>query len=134
MTPKRRIFARILFFLYLATVLFLCFGNFKGSPDVPRSLMGIPTDKIVHFLMFLPFPILAFFAFDKYTESAGRSCLFAGITFLAGCLLAAGTEWVQSRLSYRSGETRDFLADFIAILLGSLFILYLDIRKQKKHA
>ena len=132
MPHKRRTFARILFLLYLIAVCFLCFGKFSGSSDLPSYLLGIPLDKIVHFFMFLPFPILAFFAFDKYTESVGKSLLFAALTCLAGCLLAAGTELVQSRLSYRSGDPNDFLSDFIAILLGSILIFFLDIRKQKK--
>ena len=75
MPRKRRIFARILFLLYLVAICILCFGKFSGSSDFPTSLLGIPSDKIVHFLMFLPFPILAFFAFDKYTESTGNSAI-----------------------------------------------------------
>ena len=55
-----------------------------------------------------------------------------GLTLLVGCLLAAGTEWVQSRLSYRTGDPNDFLADFSGLILGSIFILIIDIRKQKK--
>ena len=133
MPRKRRIFARILFLLYLVAICILCFGKFSGSSDFPTSLLGIPSDKIVHFLMFLPFPILAFFAFDKYTESTGKSLLYAALTCLAGCLLAAGTELIQSRLSYRSGDPNDFLSDMAAIALGSILVFFLDIRKQKKQ-
>ena len=132
MASRKRLFARILFLLYLIAVCVLCFGKFSGSSDLPKSLLGIPLDKIAHFLMFLPFPILSFFAFDKYTESTWKSLLFSTITCIAGCLLAAGTELVQSRLSYRSGDPNDFLADFSAILLGSILVFFLDIRKQKK--
>ena len=66
MTPRQLKYARILFAVYLAAVLVLCFGKFPSSEDVPKYLWGIPTDKIVHFLMFLPFPVLAYLAFDRY--------------------------------------------------------------------
>ena len=105
----RRIIARILFFLYIVTVLVLCFGRFKDVPSVPWTLLGIPSDKIVHFCMFFPFPILAFLAFDKYTQTPRSTFLFSGITFLVGVALAFGTEWGQAHLTtwrtfYRWGD------------------------------
>ena len=59
-----RVFKIVLFLVYVALVAWLCFGMFKPSQDIPRSLFGIPIDKVVHFLMFLPFPILGTIAFD----------------------------------------------------------------------
>lgn len=133
MTKGQKIAFRVLFFLYLAAVLVLCFAHFDSTPSVPLELLGIPTDKIVHFCMFLPFPFLAFLAFDKYTESVRSTLVFAGITFAAGFLLAVGTEWGQAHLTeYRSGDSRDLLADVLALALGTLCIIFWDIRKQKK--
>ena len=133
MTRKQLIFARILFILYLIAVAWLCFGKFSSMPDVKRYYWGIPTDKIVHFLMFLPFPVLAYFAFDRFTESFWPSFLCTVGTFVAGVLVAAGTEWVQSRfLPYRMGDFADFRADLVALGASSLLVLLLDIRKQKK--
>ena len=63
MTRRQLIWSRILFAVYLAAVAFLCFGQFSSSQDVPMDLWGIPTDKVVHFLMFFPFPLLACLAF-----------------------------------------------------------------------
>ena len=56
MSQKQKIAFRILFFLYIAAVLYLCFGRFDNAPSIELNLWGIPTDKIVHFLMFFPFP------------------------------------------------------------------------------
>ena len=135
MSKSHRTAARILFFLYLAAVLVLCFAQFKSTPDVPTSFLGIPTDKVVHFCMFFPFPILAFLAFDKYTETPKSTLLFSSLTFVAGVLLALGTEWGQTHLtSYRTGEPWDLAADLLALLLGTLVIIYWDIRKQRKTA
>ena len=129
----RRLIARILFFLYLVAVLVLCFGQFKDAPSVPWTLLGIPSDKLVHFCMFFPFPILAFLAFDKYTETPRSTFLFSGITFLVGVALAFGTEWGQAHLTtYRSGDPLDWVADVSALFISTLIVIIWDLLKQRK--
>ena len=129
----KRLIARILFFLYLAAVLVLCFGQFKDAPSIPWTLLGIPSDKLVHFCMFFPFPILAFLAFDKYTETPRSTFLFSGITFLVGVALAFGTEWGQAHLTtYRSGDPLDWLADISALFITTLIVIIWDLLKQRK--
>ena len=132
MTRRQLLYARILFAMYIIAVLVLCFGHFERTREIPREFLGIPMDKIVHFLMFLPLPFLAFFAFDGYTEKFWTSVLWTSVTFVAGCLFAAATEIGQALLtSYRSGDPTDFRADLIAIALGSLIIFFIDLSKQK---
>jgi len=133
MTRKQIILFRVLFFLYIAAVLVLCFARFDNNPDIPRSFLGIPMDKLVHFLMFFPFPILAFLAFDQYTNSIPASLAFFGITLLVGCLLAVGTEWGQSTFTdYRCGDRKDLLADFLALGISSVLVTSWDIFKQRR--
>ena len=55
----RSIIAKIVMLLYVVAVAYLCFANFHKLPEVPKTFLGIPMDKIVHFCMFFPFPILA---------------------------------------------------------------------------
>lgn len=130
---RKKLILRILFYLYLAAVLFLCFGHFESTPDVPKSLMGIPADKLVHFCMFFPFPILAFLAFDKYTETPKSTFLFSGITWVTGLLLAYATEWGQAHMTtWRSGDPLDLLADGIAITLATVVVIIWDLSKQNK--
>ena len=132
MDKKKLLLSRLLFFAYLAAVLFLCFGRFESTPDVPRSILGIPADKLVHFCLFFPFPILAFLAFDKYTETPRSTFLFSGITFLVGVALAFGTEWGQAHLTtYRSGDPLDWVADVSALFISTLIVIIWDLRKQK---
>ena len=130
---SKKLITRILFFLYLATVLFLCFGRFENTPDVPWSFLGIPSDKLVHFCMFFPFPILAFLAFDKYTETPRTTFLYSGLTWVLGMLLALGTEWGQAHLTtWRSGDPMDLLADGLSITISTLIVIIWDLSKQKK--
>ena len=135
MNKRLKILFQIAFGVYVVAVLMLCFGHFDNTPSLPTTFLGIPTDKVAHFCMFLPFPILAFLAFDKYTETPKSTLLFSSLTFVAGVLLALGTEWGQTHLtSYRTGEPWDLAADLLALLLGTLVIIYWDIRKQRKKA
>ena len=135
MSRGNKIAFRILFFMYLAGVLFLCFGHFDSTPSVPLSFFGIPTDKIVHFTMFFPFPILAFLAFDRFTETVKSTLLFTGATFIVGLILAFGTEWGQAHFTeYRSGDPLDLLADTMALFLSSVLVIVVDIVKQRKSS
>ena len=130
---SKKLITRILFFLYLAAVLFLCFGRFENTPDVPWSFLGIPSDKLVHFCMFFPFPILAFLAFDKYTGTPRATFLYSGLTWVLGMLLALGTEWGQAHLTtWRSGDPLDLAADALALTLGTVLVILWDLSKQKK--
>ena len=132
MTRQQLKYARIAFVVYLVAVAVLCFAKFPESEDAPMELWGIPFDKIVHFLMFFPFPLLAYLAFDRYAAKPGRSLLGTAVTFLAGAAFAAFTELVQSRLSYRSGDPADFKADLVAILASSVIVLLVILFKPKK--
>ena len=133
MSRQQKIAFRILFFLYVAGVLFLCFGKFENAPSVELNFLGIPTDKLVHFCMFFPFPILAFLAFDQFTETVPQTLTFVGVTLVIGILLALGTEWGQAHLTdYRSGDPWDLVADLSALILSSLIVTIWDIRKQKR--
>ena len=132
MTRRQLLIARILFALYLIAVAVLCFGKFESSQDVPLELWGLPMDKVVHFLMFFPFPLLACLAFGGYRGTPGQAVLKTAAGFLAGCAFAAGTEWVQTRLPYRSGDPVDFKADFLALAACSVIILVIILLKHKK--
>ena len=132
MTRRQLTWARILFGLYLVAVAVLCFAKFPENDDVPRSLLGIPMDKLVHFLMFFPLPLLAYLAFDRDPGKRGTSALWASVAFLGGCAYAAFTELVQARLPYRSGDPADFRADIVALAACSVLILILIFAKPKK--
>lgn len=132
MTKRLRITFRILLALYLLALVVLCFGHFKSNPNIPKELFGLPMDKVVHFCMFLPFPLLVFFAVDKYTVKLWHSIVFAVGVFLVGCILAAATELGQGLTSWRSADPMDFRADAIALAISSLAVFIIDISKQKK--
>jgi VanZ family protein len=117
---KRTTLFRILTVVYLAALAVLCFANFGTDKEVPLSLFGIPTDKIVHFMMFLPFPVVTFFSFPLKKSGVVRTMLLIIGVFVVGCLIAWGTEYVQSKLPYRTKDPADFKADGLGLICGSV--------------
>lgn len=133
MTSTKTILARILFILYLAAIAFLCFMHADKLPDMQKTLLGIPSDKVAHFLMFLPFPILAFLAYDHVTNKFWSAVLFAVLTFAVGAGIAWLTEYVQGMLPYRSREIADLKADLLALGISTLGVFITDITHLPKR-
>ena len=129
MSPRSRLLAaRILSVLYLAAVIWLCFGQFDSVPDVPRSLWGIPMDKVVHFLMFLPFPVLGTLACENRSWWRPLSLM----TVLAN-LIAFSFEHLQSRLTtHRVTDPSDLNANLLGITLGLLIAIVIGLISKKK--
>jgi VanZ family protein len=120
------------FCLYIAALCYLCFARPDGVPSIEINFFGIPIDKVVHFLMFLPFPFLAFKAFESENLKNGRHIiLFLGIT-AAGAALATLTEFIQGYLTYRSEDTYDLLSDYMGLSTGVVvLIIYLIFRRLR---
>lgn len=129
-----RLLARIVFLLYLAAVLYLCFGKFSDISSLGKHVLGIESDKVVHFLMFLPFPILFYMAFGWKTRNAWQSVLLAIAILALGSFIAAGTELVQDIIPYRASDFDDFKADFIALCISAAFTFLIDLSKTIRHA
>lgn len=127
---RKRIISLILFCIYIMAVCYLCFAKPDDMPSVQISFWGLPIDKVVHFLMFLPFPLLAFLAFDSEDSRIGRRALLLLGIVAAGIAVAALTEFIQGFLAYRSEDAFDLLSDCIGLCTGVVvMIIYLIIRK-----
>ena len=113
----------VLFCIYIAALAFLCFMKTDSVPDVQFTLFGIPTDKLVHFCMFAPYPVLAFQTFHPDNASAWMELIILAVLAILGLGLAYGTEQIQSLTDYRSYEIADFYADSIGIAAGTAVVL-----------
>lgn len=130
----RALVFRLLMVLYIASVAVLCFAKFDSLPDVEKFIFGIPTDKIVHFCMFFPFPILCYFVKDKHRKTIASAFVFFVMIASFGCIFAGITEIIQGTLPYRSEDILDFGADCLSICLSSVIVLIaylLYVRKNK---
>lgn len=129
-TTTKTILSRVLFLLYVCAVCLVCFADSSSLPKLQRFIFGIPTDKIVHFIMFAPFPILSYLSFDHPSGKPGKSVLFVFLALLAGSALAISTEIIQSCLPHRSMDIYDFYADTLALGASSVFILLVDLTRK----
>ena len=121
----------VLFCVYLAALALLCFMKTDSVPDVQFTLLGIPMDKLAHFCMFVPYPVLAFQTFCPDNGSIWRELTVLGVLAVLGLGLAYGTEQIQSLTGYRSYEIADFYADSIGISAGAAVVLaYISFRKR----
>lgn len=134
MKDKGRIIARLVFLIYIAVVLYLCFGQFSSLSEVTRHFLGFEADKVVHFLMFLPFPILFYLAFRWKTRNGWHSLLLTLFILLLGSLIAAGTEFIQDFIPARASDILDLRADFLALCCSSVITFLIDLIKNFRHA
>ena len=121
-----------LFAIYLVLVAYCCFWNFDSLPAVDSTMFGIPTDKLVHFIMFFPFPILCYLAFEKGWKEPWQILLAVLAVAAMGLGVAAATEVGQSFTGYRSGDPKDFRADALAVGISSLIIFTATLIKTLK--
>lgn len=132
MTRKAVIISRIILALYIIVLAFLCFGNFSSIQQAPKTILGIPSDKVVHFLMFLPFPILSYLSFDCFSSRFSKAILAIAVTFLVGAALAASTELGQGLTAYRSADSHDFVADLIGLGIGTICIIVSKLARKPR--
>lgn len=112
------------FCIYLAAVALLCFLKPSSLPEMEvKTLFGLPIDKVLHFLMFLPYPVLAGLSFISGKQKLGWNIVTLLVLAVVGTGLAYGTEIIQSQTGYRSYEIADFHADLIGICTGSIIAI-----------
>ena len=117
MKIRINIFA-IVFCIYMAAVAMLCFMHGDRLPDMSGTWFGLPSDKVAHFLMFLPFTPLAYLTFRRKRSSLWTKMVVLTLMLVIGGGLAYGTEIIQERLSYRTYEATDLIVDCIGLAAG----------------
>lgn len=131
MKNKTIIIARILLLVYAAMVCMLCFMRLGNGIDMSSEWLGIPKDKIAHFFLFFPFPILMYAAFHMHRGKPVRLILFLLLTLVIGAAAGAGIELIQMTTDYRSCDILDFRADCIGLLCGSILVMIYGAASRK---
>ena len=127
----RRIIFLLLFCLYIAAVAYMCIARPDSIPSLPESWFGLPADKVAHFLMFLPYPILGYLAFEGTGAGTRTIAIFLLVFIGSGFAVAATTEYIQANLGYRSKETFDLLADIMGVISGGILTsIYIFIKNR----
>lgn len=118
----------VVFLIYVAVIAWLYFATFESNSDLPPVIMGIPLDKCIHFLMFLPFPVLGTIAFQK--QSWWRTLCWS--TFAAN-IIAFVFESQQHNINpYRYTQAEDLNANLLGITAGLLIMALIGVIYKKK--
>ena len=112
----------ILLCLYIVAVGFLCLMKPDQIPSMPNDLWGIPLDKIAHFIMFFPFPVLAWFSLNPDGWKISKIFFSLIAIILTGAALAIGTEYLQKLSEYRTFDLYDFYADLLGMTICWLIL------------
>lgn len=124
----------VAFCLYLAGVALMCFLHGDKIPDVTGTWFGLPADKVAHIVMFFPFIPLAYLSFRISNGSRLINLFILTFMLFLGIGTAYLTEIIQEKLSYRTYETKDLIADCIGLAAGYGCIgLWILTRKRKKR-
>lgn len=130
-TVRKSHIYRVLMLLYLGAVCLLCFANL-GDMGPKEQLWGIPSDKLVHCLLFFPFPLLAWGCTLSEKESVPRTLGLILLFFILGAALGFLTEYIQDLLPNRCRETMDFLADLCGITAACLALMIYKLCRPKE--
>ena len=122
------------FCIYLVAVGVLCFIRPSSLPEMEiKTFLGLPIDKVLHFLMFLPYPILSGLVFINREQKIPGITAIMLILAITGIGVAYGTEMIQAQTEYRSYEIADFYADMTGIaagiILAASYIAYTRLKK-----
>lgn len=135
MDKKIRYISAIMLCVYIAAVSFLCFMKPSALPPVELDFFGIPTDKIAHFLMFLPFPVLAYMTFGPSDAGRLRKLVVLLVIIIFGAGMSLATEKIQAMTGYRTEDMKDFLSDMTGIAAGAIVTAsYILLKKDRKDS
>lgn len=125
---KTYIIVTALFLLYIAAVLCLCLLNLSDkTPELPKFFLGIPMDKLAHFLMFFAYPATGWLMLTYNKTIKMRQVFIFPVLLITGLLFAAFTETAQGLFTtYREPDNLDFVADAIGILSSTFLIRFLQ--------
>ncbi len=113
---------KIFFFVYVIVIIsIMVFTINTEDIKAPALIFGIEIDKVVHFIVFLPYPFLLWLAFNKrFTRH--RKLFLRFLIPMNGLLFAIITELLQSLNPSRDFDFFDILANILSIIFASMVL------------
>ncbi len=116
---------RILLVLYIGIIAYLCFAHVESAPKV-TTIAGLPADKVMHFCMFFPLPVIGHMAYGKKADNMAEAVKILLYLASFSCIFAGITEIVQGSLAYRSYDMLDFMVDCMSVCVSGLMMFLID--------
>jgi VanZ family protein len=116
-----------LFALYLSVLFFLSLYPFSSAPvDMSRYILGIRTDRIVHFIMFFPLPLFSGLVYElSKLKLKGRLGKYI-LVFFISLIIASLTEFLQSLTDFRDFDVLDLAANYLSVTSSSILLIPID--------
>lgn len=136
MQNKRNYILKGIFILYIIGLCFCCFWDFRSSIDLNTNLLGVLSDKAVHFMMFFPMPVIAYFSFPKIRNTKRKFTMFCISVFIFGTAIGAATELIQGWTGYRTRDLWDLAADCLGLIsaIGTVMLVETFVKARRRAA
>ena len=125
-----RLISRIGLLLYLGAVFTLCLINMESVPELPMDFLGIPLDKWAHFIMFLPYPILAYISFRPDRKGVSIHLIALAAIIAVGAAMSMGVERLQIAAG-RNYDIKDFYANIAGMAAGAAITLIFILARHR---
>jgi len=114
------------FYIYILLVLFASLYSFKETKiDLSEYILGIRVDRIVHFILFLPYSVNAWLAFGSSLKKYSGRYSQLYILF-SGLVVSSVTEYLQTLTPYRDFDIFDLSSNYLGIMSGSILVYILN--------
>ena len=113
-----------LFAAYIVAVLCLTLLDLSDkTSELPKYFLGIPMDKLAHFLMYFAYPITGWLMLSYNKNIKIKQKYIYACIIISGLAFAAFTETAQGLFTtYRESDPLDFVANTLGIFTGSITI------------
>ena len=113
-----------LFVAYIVAVLCLTLLDLSDkTPQLPKYFLGIPMDKLAHFLMYFAYPVAGWLMLNYNKNIKIKQKYIFSCLIISGLAFAAFTETTQGLFTtYRESDPLDFVANVLGIFVGSFMI------------
>lgn len=119
LTWKTNKFLDILFYTYIAVIIFLLVMPTTEDVKLNLYFLGVRTDHFIHASLFIPF--LIYFRLKVNTKINSR--VFFQL-YLLGIVFAGCCEYLQIFVPYRTFDPADIVANIVGISIGGLSFLW----------
>ncbi len=126
-----RFIQNILFWVYICLIFWVSLNPSGGLSNVSINDKIFRIDYLLHALVFMATPFLAFFACRKI--NAGYRIAYLYILFSTIVFAAIGTEFFQLYIPGRVFNPLDIISNLLGVLFGiALLLIYLRNREKQR--
>ncbi len=121
--PKLKKFGTYIFVTYMTVMLLLHIMPFGSEVAALNKIkvIDIRLDYLLHAIVFIPWAIIVWWAYGvSFRQNPGKTIFWAA----CGAIFAAGVEYIQLYLNYRTFNINDVLGNVAGVVLGGVVFFW----------